>query len=46
MNTILLSESNSNINNEESNKIFETFIEYKKFYTENELDEINVYIIK
>ena len=46
MNTILLSESNSNINNEESNKIFETFVEYKNYYSEKELDEINKYIIK
>ncbi len=46
MNSFLISESNSNIKDEQSNKIFETFIEYKKFYTENELDEINVYIIK
>ncbi len=45
MNTILLSESNSNIKNE-SNKIFETFIVYQKYYTEKELNEINIYIIK
>ena len=46
MNTILLSESNSNINNEESNKIFETFVVYQKYYTEKELNEINIYILK
>ena len=46
MNALFISESNSNVKDEQSNKIFETFIEYKKFYTENELDEINVYIIK
>ena len=46
MNTILLSESNSNIKNEESNKIFETFIVYQKYYTEKELNEINIYILK
>jgi hypothetical protein len=46
MNTLLISESNSNINNDQSKKMFETFIKYQNYYTKNELDDINIYILK